>query len=282
MRGLASVAFTLTCVWAQDGLQRAEELYNRTDYRASLAVLRESGDSTARTHFLAGRDHFMLGEYKKATDDFQKALAAEPSRSEYAHWLGRTYGRRAEMSNFLSAASYASKARQYFEHAVELDGSNEEALNDLFDFYLQAPGFLGGGYDKAQAIAQRIAEKNPAEGHFAEAQLADRKKQYDTAEEQLRRAMELAPRQVGRMLDLAKYLAKRGRYQESDAVFDRAEKLAPNAPKVLYARATTYVQQKRNLEKAKKLLVRYLESQLSPEDPPKEAAERLLKQASGG
>src|SRR4029077_19250492 len=133
------------------------------------------------------------------------------------------------------------------------DPANEEALNDLFDFYLQAPGILGGGYDKAQALAQRIAQRNPAEGAVAHAQLADKRKQFDTAEEQLRRAMELAPRQVGRVLDLAKYLAKHGRYQESEAIFEKAEKLAPNAPNVMFARAHTYIQQGRNLDQAKVL-----------------------------
>ena len=37
-------------------------------------------------------------------------------------------------------------------------------------------------------MAKRIGEVSPAEYHFAEAQLADRKKEYDTAEEQLRQS----------------------------------------------------------------------------------------------
>src|SRR5262249_22363789 len=152
--------------------------------------------------------------------------------SEYVHWLGRTYGRRAETSNLITAPSHASRARQFFEQAVALDPSNEEALNDLFDYYLEAPGFLGGGYEKAEKVAERIAAKNPAEGHFAAAQLADKRRQYDTAEEQLRRAMEMTPRHVGRIIDLAKYLAKRGRIQESEAVFDRAEQVSPNSPQI--------------------------------------------------
>ncbi len=282
MRGLIGLFLALTCLVGQDRLKRAEELYQKTDYKASLAVLHGLPSRDAAAYCLIGRDYFMLGEYKKSTDAFQRALALEPSKSEYAHWLGRGFGRRAEISNWFSAPGYASKARQYFEQAVALDPVNEEALNDLFDFYLQAPGFLGGGYDKAQAIAQRIAARNPAEGSFAQAQLSDKRKQYDTAEEQLRRAAELAPRQVGRVLDLAKYLAKRGRIQESDAAFDKAEKLAPNTPKVIFARADTYVQEKRNLEQAKTLLIKYLQSDLSPDDPPRHVAEKLLKQASGG
>jgi tetratricopeptide (TPR) repeat protein len=281
MRGIVAFLLTAACLFGQDRLKRAEELYDKTDYRASLALLRGLPSTDAAAHFLMGRDHFMLGEYKKATDSFQKALALEPTKSEYAHWLGRTFGRRAETSNPFAAPMYASKARQYFEQAVALDAANEEALNDLFDYYLQAPGFLGGGYDKAEAVARRIAQRNAAEGHFAQAQLADKRKQFDTAEQQLRRAMELAPRQVGRVLDLAKYLAKRGRYQESEATFDKAERLEPNAPKVMFARAHVYIQEKRNLDQAKILLKKYLKSDLTPDDPPRELAEKMLKEVPG-
>ncbi len=201
--------------------------------------------------------------------------------SEYAHWLGRSFGRRAETASPFLAARYASKARAYFEKAVALDPNSEEALRDLFDYYLEAPGFLGGGYDKAEAIAQRIAARNPAEGQFVQARLADQRKQFDTAEEQLRRAIELAPRQVGRLLDLARYLARHGRIQESEAAFDKAEQLAPNSPEVYFARAGMYVEQKRNLDRAKALLIKYLGSELTADDPPREQAEKLLREASG-
>ena len=58
---------------------------------------------------------------------------------------------------------HASKARQYFERAVALDPANEEAMNDLFDYYLQAPGFLGGGFERAEQVAKRIEESVRAE-----------------------------------------------------------------------------------------------------------------------
>jgi len=281
MRGFISFLLAAGGLLGQVDLKRADELYQRTDYKASLALMEDISKPSGGVYCLRGKNYFMLGEYKKATDAFQKALALEPSKSEYAHWLGRSFGRRAETSSFLTAPMHASKARQYFEQAVALDEGNEEALNDLFDYYLQAPGFLGGGYEKAEQVAQRIAKKNEAEGHFTAAQLADKRKQFDTAEEQLRRAMELAPRQVGRVLDLAKYLAKRGRIQESDAVFDRAEEMEPNSPKVSFARAHAYVEEKRNLDKAKELLIKYLHSPITPDDPPREQAEKLLKQVSG-
>jgi Flp pilus assembly protein TadD len=265
----------------EDPLSKAEDLYRHTDYRASLALVRETGQASGKAYYLIGRDQFMLGDYKNATEALERAFTIEPDNSGYALWLGRSFGRRAETSSPFFAPGYASKARAYFEKAVALDPQNGEALNDLFDYYLQAPGFLGGGYDKAEAIAKRISERNPAEGHFAEAQLADRRKQFANAEEHFRRAIELAPRQVGRVLDLAKYLARHGRTSESEAVFDKAEQLAPNSPKVSFARAQMYIEQKRNLDQAKALLRQYLQSNLTPDDPSREQAQKLLKEASG-
>jgi Flp pilus assembly protein TadD len=98
----------------------------------------------------------------------------------------------------------------------------------------------------------------------------------------LRRAMELAPHQVGRVIDLAKFLAKQGRFEESDQTFVAAEKLAPNAPKVMYARAATYIQAGRNIDTAKELLEKYLAAQLTPDDPSRDDARKLLRQVSGG
>ena len=272
---------SVVLVCGQD-LKKAEELYQHTDYTASLALVASVASPGADAYALMGKNHFMLGHYKQAVDCFQKAAVLEPNNSEHQHWLGRTWGRRAETASPFTAPLAASKALQYFERAVALDPRNSEALDDLFDFYLQAPGFLGGGFEKAAAVAKQIAAVDAAEGHFAQAQLADRRRQYDTAEQQLRRAMELAPRQVGRVLDLAKYLARQGRVQESDAVFQQAEKIAPNSPKVMYTRAKVYIEEKRNIEQAKALLKQYVKSNLTPDDPPREEAEKLLKQVSAG
>jgi len=184
------------------------------------------------------------------------------------------------MSNPFTAISYATKARQNFEKAVQLDATNSEALNDLFEFYLQAPGILGGGHDKAAAVAEQIAKMDPIEGHWARARIAEKKKEFGSAEQQLRRAAELAPRQVGRIIDLAKFLAKQGRFQESEQTFVAAEQIAPDSPKLLFARADTYIQTGRNIETARELLKRYLNAKLTPEDPPRSEAEKLLKQLS--
>jgi Flp pilus assembly protein TadD len=267
---------------AQTGLDQARKLYQLTDYEESLAILHAIEPKDGPVFELIGRNHYMQGEYKKATETLEKAVAAEPGNSEYELWLGRAYGRRAETASPFTAPASANKARQHFEKAVQLNPRNMEALSDLFEYYLEAPGFMGGGLDKAAGTAALMASIDAVEGHWAEARLAERRKEFDTAEHHLELAARMAPQQPSRLIDLARFLAKQGRYQESEQSFRKAEKIAPNSPRVMYARADVYIEHGRNLETARKLLKRYLQAQLTPDDPPRAEAEKLLKKASGG
>ncbi|HTB17301.1 MAG TPA: tetratricopeptide repeat protein [Bryobacteraceae bacterium] len=266
---------------SQDVVRRAGAFYQRTEYQDSLHVLAEDPAPGAEAYLLSGKNYFMLGDYRRAIEFFEKAVALSPNNSDYELWLGRAWGRRAETSGWLAAGMHASKVRQCFERAVALDPHNHEAKNDLFSFYLDAPGFLGGGIEKAEAIAKSIAKERPPESEFEQAQIAERRKDYPAAEAHLRRAMELAPTEAGRIVDLARYVAKRGRLADSDALFDQARKLAPNKPTVAFAQARVDIENQRNLEQARGLLQGYLHASLTPDDPPRQEAEKLLRRAGG-
>jgi len=261
-------------------LERALRHYERTEYKAVLELLLPLKHKDGPVLELIGKAYYMEGDYKKASQYFEKAIAAEPRNARYHHWLGRAYGKRAETSSFLTAPGLASKARQHFEKAVELDPNNLEAISDLFEYYLQAPGFLGGGLEKALTLLERIRRLDPAEGHYAEARLAEKRREFARAEQQLRRALEAAPRQLGRIVDLAKFLARQRRFEEGEALLAQAEKIAPGSPRLKFERAALYIQAGRNLDEARRLLEEYLKSELSPEDPPRREAELLLKRLS--
>ena len=276
---MAALAFGLAG-WGQD-LNQAEQLYRHTDYEGALRLLRDAKSPNAEVSLLMGKCYMMQADFKKATDVFQRATELEPRDSEYMLWLGRSWARRAETASPLMAPINASRARTCFEQAVALntDPKNHNAMDDLFEFYLNAPGFLGGGFDKAEALAARIEQTDPAQGHYDRALIAQRRKEFGQSEQELRRAVQLAPHEVGHVLALAGLLAHQGRIQESDAVLAQASKTAPNNPRLLYGRAQIYVESHRNLGLARVLLERYLRSELTPEDPSREDARKLLKQA---
>ena len=260
-----------------DSVNRANALYQRTEYENSLHILAQDPAPGAATHLLTGKNYFMLGDYKKAIDSLEKI---SPPNSESNLWLGRAWGRLAEGGSPF-AILYATRTRQCFEKAVALDPHNREAKNDLFDFYLNAPGILGGGIEKAEAAAKSIAAERPAESELEQAQVAEKRNDFTAAEAHMRRAMELAPTEPGRVVDLARFVAKHGRLEESDRLFAQAMKLVPGRPATAFAEARTDIENHRNLDQARKLLQGYLQTILTPDDAPRQEAEKLLKRAGG-
>ncbi len=260
-------------------LRQAEDLYQRTDYRAAVDTLLSLSPKNAAVYTLMGQAYYMNGQYKDSISYFEKAVAEDTRNSRYYDWLGKAYGRHAEEASFLTALGYANKTRASFEKAVALDPSNLEALGDLFEFYLEAPGMVGGGVAKAERIAASIGRVNETEYHYVRARLAERRKDSAAAEEELRQAMRLAPGDIGRIIDVAAFLSKQGRYQESDQLFRAAAAIAPESPRLMFARAAAYIQSGRNLQEAKALLRRYGDARITPDDPPRSDAARLLRAA---
>ena len=282
-KGFALFVVATSWLSAADSIvfEKARVLYEKTDYPASAKLLEAGKDLSGRELNLLGRNYYMMLDYKKATGLFESAAKLEPRVAVHWQWIGRSYGRRAELSSFVTAPGYASKARQNFERAVELDPRNLEALSDLFEYYLQAPGFLGGGLDKAEGLIEKFGAVDAIEKHWAMARLAEQKKDFHSAEAQLRRSIELAPKQIGRLVDLAVFLARRGRTQESDAVFERSRKMEPNHPTYLWQRANILIEQKRSLPEAKQLLEKYMAANVQPEDDHKAEARKLLEKLQG-
>lgn len=278
---LLSVGFAALLGAGSPEYDHARKLFNSTDFEQSLKVLQAIPEKDAAAYELMGRDLYLMGEYKKASETLEKAAQSDPSSSEIALWAGRAFGRRAETSSVLTAPGFAQKARQYFEKSVQLNPRNLEALSDLFEYYLEAPGFLGGGMERAQATSNQIAEIDAGEGHWTQAKLAEKRKEYASAEEHLRRAIETSPQRVGRFIELARFLARQGRFEEADKSLKQAEQLAPQSPKVVYAKADLYIKNKRNLQVARDLLIQYMSMPLSPDDPPRSDAAKLLRQAQG-
>jgi len=276
-RPICLVALASSVLFAQSpDLERARVAYERTDYELALQLLAGIDEPPPTVQALIGKVHYGRGEYKDASDALERAVEAEPQNSEYWNWLGKAFGRRAENSSFLTAPLYAMRCRGAFERAVELDSKNLDAAGNLFDYYLEAPGLLGGGMNKAAGLAVKIRPLSEAQYQYSQAEMARKRKDWGSAEEHYRTAAELEPDEPGWLADLAAFLAGRERYEESDRTFEKAMATEPSKPAVLYQRAVALVESDRNLDEARELLERYLKTELTPDDPPRRDAGRLL------
>jgi len=118
---------------------------------------------------------------EKAVEVLEKGIAAKPNDAVRHYWLGSAYGVVAQQASMFKAAGLAGKVRDEFARAVQLDPNFIDARLGLMEFYLRAPGFMGGDEDKARAEAAEIKKRDSLAGHRAMATIAISKKDMNAA-----------------------------------------------------------------------------------------------------
>jgi tetratricopeptide (TPR) repeat protein len=170
---LLSLAVTLAAKTPE--WDRAYTLYSQAKFREAAAILEKASGKDPDNLMLLGQSYYELKNYGGAVEAFEKAAEAKPKDSNIFVWLGRAWGRRAE-ANKAFALVWARRAKNAFEKAVGLDPKNVDALDDLFEFYLDAPGIVGGGVEKAEAVARQIAQIDRDKGQRLLARVEARRK----------------------------------------------------------------------------------------------------------
>ena len=130
--------------------------------------------ASAQAYNLLCRAYYMLGDWDRGIHACEQASKLDPQAGIHQLWLGRAFGEKADRSSMFSAARLAKKVRESFERAVQLDPTNWKARADLAEFYVEAPGMMGGGKEKALQEAAAISPLNPAIAHWVMAQIAEK------------------------------------------------------------------------------------------------------------
>ncbi len=137
---LANIAFALSCVFMLSEVALASPEAEKS-YNSGLA-------------------YFENQQYGAAIEQLQTAIKLEPDNATYHHILAKSYGREAESANWFRAMDLAKKTLTHLELAAKLDSNNVNILDDLMDYYREAPQFLGGDMKKANEIEGLIENIN--------------------------------------------------------------------------------------------------------------------------
>ena len=227
---------------------------------AVLDARLKTAPGDAESYNLLCRSYFVLGNWDRAISACEKAVGLDAGNSRDHLWLGRAYGEKAAEAHFFTAITLAQKVRSEFETAVQLSPSNVDARSDLAEFYLEAPGIVGGGKEKAEAEARSLATIDPAKAHWVTARIAQKNHDDATAEKEYRAAVEASHGGALAWLNLAFFYRRSERLDDMENAINHATSAQTNASEVLMEAAETLIGAGRNFPYAVQLLKLYLSS----------------------
>lgn len=193
-----------------------------------------SGSEESAQQVEAVKQAMKKGELDAAATAGEKAVALDPKSADAHLWLGRAYGQKAMKASLFSQMGLAKKCRKAFERSVELDGTSVEARWDLMQYYLRAPGIVGGGTDKALVQASEITKLDAVRGAIAKGLVYDVTKDVVRAEEELKRAFAAASEDGRAHSALIGFYAGHDRFDDALATCRKAQEADPDSALLHY------------------------------------------------
>jgi tetratricopeptide (TPR) repeat protein len=148
--------------------------------------------SDGQSHLLLCRAYFSEQQSDEAVRECEAAVKLMPKSSEAHDWMGRAYGVKASSAGPLTGLKLAHRVRESFETAFALDPRSAAAADDLAEYYIGAPSVVGGGLDKADALANKIEATLPQMAHRIRGLAAEKRKDNAGAEREFLAAVAVA------------------------------------------------------------------------------------------
>ncbi len=258
---------------------------------------------------LMARVKLAYNDGEEATRLLQQALSIQPNNSAAHLYMAEALGRKVDNAGFFEKMGLAKKAKSETEQALSADPKNLDAIEGMMDFYLQAPGIVGGSRSKAEELSNRLLALDPVQGNLAKGRIASHEKEYDKVEgfylkalqsdpqsyralltlgvlysqehwknddksvDYTQKAMQADPSRSGPYTVLAQIYIGRERWDDLDRLLSKAEKALPDNLVPYFVAGRTLVTSGKDPVRAEKYLRKYL-TQQEPEGntPPLAAA----------
>lgn len=231
-----------------------------------LAAL-EQDPGNAKAAFMLGKIALDQKNHQDAIRWFKRATELEPERSRYYQYLGEALGRMLSEAGTLTRMRKGPDMRSAFEKAVELDARNLEARMGLVSWYLNAPKIGGGGRDKAEAEAARIATIDERAGHEARLQIHLHFEEFDAALAEIAQLRELDPGNEKALMLHGLLLTQQEKYTEAAAHFEAWLEREPEQMQAAYQVGRISALSGLNPARGEAAMLLYLQHRPGPEEP---------------
>lgn len=254
----------LTAAALAGPLDDVERLMDHGHWKRAQALLQKNAGNDAYSLYLQARLKHVQGDSEGALQLARRAVEAHPNDPKYLMGLVEIEGAIADKASLFKKIGMARDIKRNMDKAYSLDPTFIPAVEGLMEYYLQAPGIVGGSVSKAREYAARIEKLDPVEGAFARARIArhekdtaaleglyqkavaadprsfgahmalanlyasDQHKKWDLAEKHARIAVGIASDRVAPYTLLASIYAQTGRWSDLDAILAKSESAVPD------------------------------------------------------
>ena len=226
--------------------------------KAAVERLVKADRTDAAAAFWLGRIYYVERRLDRAASWFEKAVELDPANALSHHWMGVAYGRQAIGANRFRQAMLARRTKAALERAVELDPELLDARQYLLQFYLVAPGIIGGSKEKARQQAQEIAKRDPLRGHLAMGAIHDDANDAAAAEREYLAAIRAAPDSLDAYYGLALMYQRTRQYAKAFDTYERVLARRPAETRARYLIGRTAALSGDRLDRAEVTLREYL------------------------
>ncbi|HTX18999.1 MAG TPA: tetratricopeptide repeat protein [Bacteroidota bacterium] len=165
-----------------------------------------------------------------AEDEIDKALEINDRVARYHYMRGQILGERAMNSNIFKQGILAPKVKNAFLRAAELDPGMVEAHVGLYNYYVMAPGIMGGSDEEALRQAEIVTTLDAPRGHILLANYHQHKNEPGLAEEELKKSIAAAPQRTSGYKMLGYLYVSEGKFDPAVEQFAKYVALDPKNP----------------------------------------------------
>lgn len=238
--------------------------------RAFFEPYAASHPNSAVAALYLGRIFLITRQADKAVHWLEKAVELDRENSDLHRFLARAYGiaAQAQAGNPVAQNRYAREAKAALDRAVRLDPKNLRAREDLVQFHLSSPEFLGGSLAQARQHAEEMRKLDPVSGRMMLASIHLRQKEPAKAEREYQAAIQEAPRDLRPRMGLAYLYQSQSRWADAFDTLEAALQLDPGNWDIQYQIGRTGALSGQRLDRAEEVLKKYLGHTPKGEDPP--------------
>jgi tetratricopeptide (TPR) repeat protein len=170
-------------------------------------------------------------DYEKAAARLEQAVALDERNAEYHYQLGVAYGRIGLTAGKLRQVGLAAKVKRQGLKAIELDPRHIEARNGMIQFYMAAPGIMGGSKERAREQAAEVARLDPYQGELSWALIASTERNNAELEKRYKAALALNPDGWQALQSYGSFCLRRNRPDEALTMLTRLAAGRPDDPR---------------------------------------------------